>query len=157
MSARLLSQEGLQIFASLLYLRVLISIHQGASEIHRAKYINVCWKAFDKILLPDFLLAEREQLNIIQDELFKELPECFSLFFPQRSMYFFEKLLKKNAIKPITDATISVATGSIANKRKLIAIKISASTIKIIRLSINLRKPFISTKFLANIAVFLLV
>jgi len=74
LSARLLSQEGLQIFASLLYLRVLISIHQGASEIHRAKYINVCWKAFDKILLPDFLLAEREQLNIIQDELFKELP-----------------------------------------------------------------------------------
>ena len=44
-----LSQQGLQVFAGLLYLRVLLSIDQGASAISQAKYINVCWKAFDNI------------------------------------------------------------------------------------------------------------
>ena len=40
-SDELLSLEGLQIFVSLLYLRVLISSDQVTSEIHRAKYINI--------------------------------------------------------------------------------------------------------------------
>ena len=73
-SDKLLSKEGLQIFASLLYLRVLVSFHKGYSEIHIAKYINICWKAFDHILLPEFLSSERDQLKHIQDELFKRLP-----------------------------------------------------------------------------------
>lgn len=69
-----LSQQGLQIFAGLLYLRVLLSIDQGASAISQAKYINVCWKAFDNIQLPDFLNAERGQLERLQDQLFEHLP-----------------------------------------------------------------------------------
>ena len=69
-----MSQQGLQIFAGLLYLRVLLSIDQSASEIDRAKYINVCWKAFDNIQLPDFLNAERAQLERLQDQLFEHLP-----------------------------------------------------------------------------------
>ena len=91
-SDKLLSQEGLQIFASLLYLRVLISVHQGASEIHKAKYINVCWKAFDHILLPNFLQTERDQLKIIQDELFKHLPV--------KNLY--NKTLTNHTIKDVT-------------------------------------------------------
>jgi len=71
----LLTQQGLQIFAGLLYLRVLLSIDQGASKIDRVKYINVCWKVFDSIELPDFLNAERAQLELLQDELFKQLPD----------------------------------------------------------------------------------
>lgn len=71
----LLTQQGLQIFAGLLFLRVLLSIDQGASKIDRVKYINVCWKAFDSIVLPDFLNAERTQLELLQDELFKQLPD----------------------------------------------------------------------------------
>jgi len=71
----LLTQQGLQIFAGLLYLRVLLSIDQGASKIDRVKYINVCWKVFDSNELPDFLNAERAQLKLLQDELFKQLPD----------------------------------------------------------------------------------
>ena len=41
-SDKLLSQQGLEIFSGLLYLRVLLSIDQGASIISQAKYINVC-------------------------------------------------------------------------------------------------------------------
>ena len=69
-----LSQQGMQIFAGLLYLRVLLSIDQGASTISQAKYINVCWKAFDNIQLPVFLNAERAQLERLQDQLFEHLP-----------------------------------------------------------------------------------
>ena len=73
-SNKLLSQEGLQIFASLLYLRVLISFNKVSSEIHIAKYINTCSKAFEHILLPEFLNSERNELKRIQDELFNKLP-----------------------------------------------------------------------------------
>jgi hypothetical protein len=69
-----LSPQGLQIFAGLLYLRVLLSIDQSASKISQAKYINVCWKAFENIQLPDFLNAERGQLEYLQDQLFERLP-----------------------------------------------------------------------------------
>ena len=70
----LLSQEGLQVFASLLYLRVVLSADQGISEIDRAKYINVCWKAFDHIQLPEFLRYESENLTRLQDKLFEQFP-----------------------------------------------------------------------------------
>ncbi len=73
-SDTLLSQEGLQIFASLIYLRLLISFQNGYSEVHKAKYVNVCSKVFDNILLPEFLNLERDQLELIKDELFKKLP-----------------------------------------------------------------------------------
>lgn len=69
-----LSQQGLQIFTGLLYLRVLLSIDQRASAINQVKYMNVCWKAFDNIQLPDFLIAERAQLEHLQDRLFEHLP-----------------------------------------------------------------------------------
>lgn len=74
LSDQLLSLEGLQIFVSLLYLRVLISSDQVTSEIHRAKYINICLKAFEHISLPDFLKIELDQLKQLQDELFNHLP-----------------------------------------------------------------------------------
>lgn len=73
-SDELLSLEGLQIFVSLLYLRVLISSDQVTSEIHRAKYINICLKAFEHISLPGFLKIELDQLKQLQDELFNHLP-----------------------------------------------------------------------------------
>ncbi len=86
---RPISQEGLQIFACLLYLRVLISINQDTSEIDRARYINICLKAFDKILIPKFLDEERHELLLIQDELFKNLPN--------QNLY--NELLKQNMSK----------------------------------------------------------
>jgi hypothetical protein len=70
----LLCREGLQIFAGLLYLRVVLSADRGISQIDRAKYINVCWKAFEHIQLPEFLSYENENLTRLQDELFKQFP-----------------------------------------------------------------------------------
>ncbi|EFL91639.1 hypothetical protein REG_1082 [Candidatus Regiella insecticola LSR1] len=69
-----LNHAGLQLFAGLLYLRILLAIDQNASDIDQAKYINVCWKAFDNINLPDFLQTEPERLKYLQDKLFERLP-----------------------------------------------------------------------------------
>jgi len=69
-----LNHAGLQLFSGLLYLRVLLAINQNASDIDLAKYINVCWKAFDNVNLPDFLQTEPKRLQYLQDELFERLP-----------------------------------------------------------------------------------
>lgn len=71
---KILGPEGLQIFVCLLYLRLLISIDQDSSEINTVKYINICWKAFDHVKLPDFLNSERERLKDFQDKIFKKFP-----------------------------------------------------------------------------------
>lgn len=74
MGVETLNHAGLQLFAGLLYLRILLAIDQNASDIDLAKYINVCWKAFDNINLPDFLQTEPERLKYLQDKLFERLP-----------------------------------------------------------------------------------
>lgn len=74
LSTEPLCEEGLQVFASLLYLRVLMSVNQDASEVDRAKYINVCWKAFSSIPLPEFLDTAPNNLKILQRDLLNDLP-----------------------------------------------------------------------------------
>ncbi len=70
-----LGEAGLQLFAGLLYLRVLNSIDQNASGIDRAKYVNVCWKIFGTVELPDFLDGARDTLAQLQSDLFDGLPD----------------------------------------------------------------------------------
>ena len=69
-----LSDEGLQIFASILYLRLIISISNNDLIMNKVRYINACLKAFELIKLPDFLNSEQIPFKFLQDEVLKKLP-----------------------------------------------------------------------------------
>lgn len=68
----LLELDLLQVFAGFLFLRVLLA-KGNPNEARTLKYINVCWKIFDSIELPDFLQEAKTCLNKIQDELFEHI------------------------------------------------------------------------------------
>jgi len=68
-----LELDLMQIFAGFLFLRVLLANEKCHKIDKLAKYINVCWKVFDKIDLPNCLLQAPEQLVILQNEMFKNL------------------------------------------------------------------------------------
>ena len=68
----ILDLDLLQVFAGFLFLRVLLA-KGNCSEAKTLKYINVCWKIFDSIELPNFLQEAKTCLNKIQYELFEHI------------------------------------------------------------------------------------
>ncbi len=67
-----LNLDLLQALAGYLFLRVLLA-NGNCKESSLAKYINVCWKIFESIELPEFLKKAKNTLSLIQNEMQKRI------------------------------------------------------------------------------------
>lgn len=67
-----LNLDLLQVLAGFLFFRVLLA-NGNCNEGKLAKYINVCWKIFESIELPEFLKKDKNILHLIQNEMHRRI------------------------------------------------------------------------------------
>ena len=68
-----LEKNLMQVFAGFLFLRTLLANEELEKIDKIVKYINVCWKVFDNMNLPDFMQKAPKKLLMLQNEVFQQL------------------------------------------------------------------------------------